>query len=109
MRRKQSPAQLANLKPAVKGQILNPTGRGGKEGKGGFSLKTLLKNTLAKMEPSEREVFLAGILQKAAMGDVPAFKLVLEMNDELTQVVAEDNGVRISIQMPAMETSADET
>ena len=106
MAKKVSPASLANLIPAKDGDIRNKYGRKGKDGLGGFSLKMHLKMMLNKMEPDERDGFIAGLLLKASSGDVAAFKLVLEMNDELTQVVAEDNGVRISIQMPPMEDNS---
>lgn len=103
-RRAPSEKSLANLRPQKAGEPSHgPNGRKGNDGKGGFSLKQHLKKMLAQMEPADRDAFMSGILMKASTGDVAAFKLILEMNDELQQVVAEDNGVRISIQMPPKE------
>ena len=100
------PASLANLKLYQKGGVANPYGRGGKDGTKGLSLKTNLKNRLAKLSDAERESFFDGLLAKGAEGDVNAIKLMLMMNDEpLEQIKVEaDTGVRISIQMPAKES-----
>ena len=98
------PNSLANLRPQKAGEpTVGPNGRKGNDGKGGFSLKQHLKKMLANMEPADRDAFMSGILMKASTGDVAAFKLILEMNDELAQIATEDNGVRISIQVPAKE------
>lgn len=100
-----NPKSMANLKPTKKGDVLNPYGRGGKDGTKGLSLKNLLKARLAKMEKDEIDSFFEGLLLKARDGDHQAMKLLLLMNDEpLESVKVEaDTGVRIQITMPAKD------
>lgn len=103
MAKKVSPVSLANLKPAKDGDIRNKYGRKGKDGLGGFSLKMHLKQMLNKMEPDERDGFIAGLLLKASTGDVAAFKLVMEMNGEGDGITQEDGGLRINVTLPPKE------
>lgn len=100
-----NPKSMANLKPTKKGDVLNPYGRGGKDGTKGLSLKNLLKARLAKMEKDEIDSFFEGLLLKARDGDHQAMKLLLLMNDEpLESVKVEaESGVKISISIPPKE------
>lgn len=100
-----NPAGLANLKPVVKGEVRNPAGRKGKDGKGGFSLKESYRRYLSTLDENAQNAVWTGLYLKATTGDVPAIKLFVEMNGELVneQIQVQDNGAKIIIQMPPME------
>lgn len=99
---------VKNLKPIQPGECRNPHGRKGKDGTGGMSLKGELKAHLNRLTQAQRENFFNGLIAKCIEGDVNAIKLATLMNDEPLEAVrvdAEaDNGVRISISMPAKDT-----
>lgn len=83
-----SEEQIENNKPWLykKGQSGNPGGRP----KGSVSMKTYIKNKLAKMTDEEREVFLEGIDKKTLweMGEGKP-KQDMELSGEITKKIVE--------------------
>ena len=100
-----NPASLANLNPVKKGECRNPYGRRGKDGKGGFSFKETLKSYLSKLDQETKDNFYIGLFSKAAAGDVPAIKLLAELNDELTTNAQIDvgSGAQVVVMVPPID------
>lgn len=101
-----NPKSINNLKPIAKGEVKNPYGRKGKDGKGGLSLKNEFKRFIENMEEADRDAVWAGLWMRATTGDVSAIKLFVELNDE--KIVSDappatDNGPKIIIQIPEIE------
>ena len=84
----------------------NPWGRRGKSGKEGLSLKNSYREYMGQLDDDERDAIWRGLVMKGRMGDVPAIKLIIELNGEQVneKVVIPDDGTRILIHMPAQET-----
>lgn len=87
------------------GEVKNPYGRKGKDGMGGVSLKKEFKAFLNRMTTEERDAVWMGLMTKAMMGDVPATKLWVELNDEQVneQRVEAEAGAQIVINIPTIE------
>ena len=77
--------QLANLKPALPGNNLNPAGRKGKTGDKGLSILAKGKKWLYDMDKNDPEflhrMFL-GQYFKACEGDTKCYDKLIELNGE---------------------------
>lgn len=101
-----NPASLANLvKPIEKGEVRNPYGRKGKDGKGGITLKGEFRNYIQNISKEERDAVWLGLYTRAMSGDVAAIKLWVELNGEQVneQLVQSESGAKIVINIPKAE------
>lgn len=98
-----NPNSLANLRPNKKGECRNPWGRSGKDGNGGFSLKTNYQTWLSHLSDRERDEIWKGLYAKAIAGDPSAIKLLVSLNNENPDFEPDTNkadGTNITIVMP---------
>lgn len=97
---------LENLKHAKKGEpTRNPWGRKGKNGLGGFSIKSGAKAFLSLLDEEQRTNFFIGLYNKCLDGDVPAIKLMAELNSELDSnpKVEVGSGAQVVVMVPPRE------
>lgn len=92
-----NPKSLANLRPNLTGAVTNPYGPKGKNGTGGFSLKTALKKQLSELSDVEKDKFFVGLIMRALKGDEKSIRLILEMNDEITKLNEVQNALGVLI------------
>lgn len=87
------------------GEVKNPYGRKGKNGTGGVSLRTEFKAYLNRLSVDERDAVWAGLYNKAMLGDVPALKMLVELNGEQVneQKIEAASGAQIVINIPQAE------
>lgn len=100
-----NPASLANLKSIEKGEVRNPHGRKGKDGKGGITLKGEFRDYIQSATKEQRDAVWIGLWNKAMSGDVAAIKLWVELNGEQVneQLVQSESGAKIVINIPKAE------
>lgn len=105
--KKAPPALLAaNVDTRIKpGEVKNPYGRKGKDGQGGVSLKHEFKAFLNRLSVDERDAVWNGLYMKAMTGDVPALKMLVELNGEVVneQQIEATSGAQIVINIPPTE------
>ena len=87
------------------GEVKNPYGRKGKDGTGGVSLKKEFKAYLNRLSVAERDAVWTGLYTKAMLGDVPALKMLVELNGEQVneQRIDAGAGAQIVINIPQAE------
>lgn len=98
-----NPKSLANLVDPIKpGEVRNPYGRKGKDGKGGITLKGEFRDYIKSISAEERNAVWIGLYTKAMLGDVAAIKLWVELNGEQIneQLVQSESGAKIVINIP---------
>lgn len=100
-----------NLKPIKKGQVLNPDGRKGKNGKKGFSILGAFRNQINnEMDPMDFKMILNGLCDKAKAGDTKAIELLIKINNEKIEADnnnAQFNGPTLIIHMPKKDEPSD--
>ena len=89
----------------VPGSNGNPNGKLGNSGTGGVSFRHYFQTFWNRLTEGEREYMWQALFQKAAHGDIPAIKLLLEYNKEIgptaqTIEVDSDTGCRITLTVP---------